>query len=174
MWSNKRISANPKTSAGKIKTYAGKKICNICNKKRKSWLLTLLPNSMSEQSWWSWWWRCIALTLPPGVNCFISENLGYVWSVNAHVCFHLITLKTARYTYCSNRYSTHAPSPESMRDVVILMSSVWQIACLLITSQTCAAKITRNLSAGGEQADISVCFDCFISGKSSVTHRVWT
>lgn len=58
-------------------------------------------------------------------------------------------------------------------DVGYFMPSVVQFTCFLIASQTCAAKITRNLSVtGGEPADISVCFGCFISGKSSMTHRV--
>lgn len=67
----------------------------------------------------------------------------------------------------------HAHSLIHTRCVVSKLAVV-RIPFFLIMSQTCAAKITRNLSAGGEQADISVCFDCFIGGKSSMTHWVWT
>lgn len=49
---------------------------------------------MSEQSgWWWWWWECTSLTLPPGVNYVIPENLGYVWRGDSYVCFHLITIE---------------------------------------------------------------------------------
>lgn len=48
----------------------------------------------------------------------------------------------------------------SRRDVITCFRHVW-------------LKINPNLSiSGGKPADISVCSDCFICGKSSMTHRV--
>lgn len=54
-------------------------------------------------------------------------------------------------------------------------ASLARIDYFLIPSWTRTPKLTSILSiAGGEHAVIPVCLGCFISGKSSMTHRIWT